>query len=345
MIARNSRRVALLAALLALAPSAAHAEDAALIVAGAQKEARLNVASTAPGEGFPKFMQAFKAKYPFLDVDTGFYAAPTGRVLARVKAEIEARNVTFDVVLAANLAAFADMAQKGELMRYDSPEYAALPAGGKAPGLWGTAQVIGIIMAYNRNLLAAADVPKAWADLLAPAFKGKKIAIQNAAAGTAFNQFYELERVLGLDYLKRLGRQELVIMATSAQVSDAIIRGEVMVGATVDHWRAFEPDAIKAGIAPVYPAEGMPVALAPVAILAGATHPNAAKLFIDFILSKEGQTLLDSQLYGMYSLRADVPAPAGQRPLAETHPLLPADLADYEKASAEFPQHFEALFK
>jgi hypothetical protein len=46
----------------------------------------------------------------------------------------------------------------------------------------------------------------------------------------------------------------------------------------------------------------------------------------------------------MYSMRADVPPPAGQKPLAEVHPLLPTDVDDYMKASREFPRHFEELF-
>jgi hypothetical protein len=56
------------------------------------------------------------------------------------------------------------------------------------------------------------------------------------------------------------------------------------------------------------------------------------------------ETLLDTQLYGMYSMRADVPPPAGQKVLAEAHPLLPSDPDDYPQASAAFPHHFKELF-
>ncbi|MGH7156281.1 MAG: ABC transporter substrate-binding protein, partial [Acetobacteraceae bacterium] len=90
--------------------------------------------------------------------------------------------------------------------------------------------------------------------------------------------------------------------------------------------------------------EGTPLTTVPAGILVGAPHPNAAKLFIDFILSKEGQELLDTKLYGMYSMRSDVPPPAGQPPLSAIHPLLPEDLAAYVQASRDFPQHFESLF-
>jgi iron(III) transport system substrate-binding protein len=181
--------------------------------------------------------------------------------------------------------------------------------------------------------------------MLKPDFKGRKLIIQDAAAGTAFNQMYVLEKLLGIDFMRKWGAQEPIVVATSAQLIDLLVRGEALVGATVDHFRAFEPDAVKAGIVGVYPTEGMPLALAPIAILKGGPHPNAAKLFIDFTLSKEGNTLLAHDIFGVYSYRKDVPPPEGQRPLDETKPLLPKDLPDYEKASANFPEHFDSLFK
>ncbi len=128
----NPGKILAIAALLAgvLLSTRALAQDHAAIVEAAKKEGKLSVASSAPGEAFTKFMQAFKDKYPFLDVASGFYAAPTGRVLTRVSAEIEAHNISFDVMLAANLAAFVDLARKNQLQRYDSPEYAAFQHSG-----------------------------------------------------------------------------------------------------------------------------------------------------------------------------------------------------------------------
>jgi iron(III) transport system substrate-binding protein len=336
-------RSILLLCTLVLAPTAANATDPAVIDA-ARKEAALAVADTAPGENFQKFMAAFKAKYPFLDIATGFYSAPTGRVLARVNAEIDAKRLSFDVMLAANTAAWIEMTSQGRIAKYDSPEYAAFPAGAKMDGYWAAAQAIGVIPVYNRNTLPPGVSLQSWRDLLRPEFAGHKLAIQNAAAGTQFNWNYLLEHTLGPDYTRQFAAQQPVVMATGAQLTDAVTRGEVQVAAALDHWRGFTPDAAKAGLVAVYPTEGVPLTLAPVGMLAGAPHPNAAKLFIDFILSQEGQRLLDTELYGMYSMRSDVPPPAGQKPLSETHALLPTDTKDYMQASRDFPQHFEELF-
>ena len=333
----------LLLCAVALLPTTALGADPSTI-AVARKEGALAVADSAPGEKFTKFMEAFKAKYPFLDVSAGFYSAPTGRVLARVNAEIDAKHLSFDVMLAANAAAWIDMTRQKRIAHYDSPEYAAYPVGSKMDGYWAASQAIGVIPVYNKNLLEPADAPKSWTDLLKPRFAGGKLVIQNAAAGTQFNWHYLLGYALGADFIRKFAAQKPVVMATGAQLTDAVTRGEVLVAAALDHWRAFTPEAKQAGLIGVYPAEGTPLTLAPVGILAGAPHPNAAKLFIDFILSQEGQKLLDTDLYGMYSMRSDVPPPAGQKPISDIHPLLPSNMQDYLQASREFTGHFEQLF-
>ncbi len=337
------RRRAVLIGTLALATPSARAADPA-IIAAARREGALAVADSAPGQNFVKFMAAFKVKYPFLDIASGFYSGPTGQVLARVNAEIDAKRLTFDVMLAANTAAWIDMTHQGRIMRYDSPEYATFPAGAKMDGYWAAAQAIGVIPVYDRHILSPADAPTSWLDLLHPRFAGRKMAIQNAAAGTQFNWSFLLGQALGPDFEPKFAAQKPVVMATGAQMTDAILRGEVLLGAALDHWRAYTPEDKEAGLMAIYPKEGMPLTLAPVGMLSTAPHPNAAKLFIDFILSEEGQRLLNTELYGMYSMRADVPPPAGQKPLAETHPLLPADLTAYVKASRDFPRHFQELY-
>jgi hypothetical protein len=77
-------------------------------------------------------------------------------------------------------------------------------------------------------------------------FADRKMAIQNAAAGTQFNWTYLLERALGPDYITKFATQKPVVMATGAQMVDGITRGEVLLGAALDHWRGFGPAAEQA---------------------------------------------------------------------------------------------------
>jgi iron(III) transport system substrate-binding protein len=321
------------------------AQERSAVLDGARKEGRVALATSVSAAAFPRFLQAFMAKYPFIDATSGLYSAPTGRVLARVDAEVQGRNVTFDLLHVASLAPFLAMSRKGQLLGYRSAELDAYPPEAYDRDQWATARIVGVIMAYNKNILPPDKAPKAWADLLKPEFKGRKLIIQDSAAGTSFNQMYLLEKRLGADFMRKWGQQEPVIVATTAQLIDMLVRGEALVGATVDHFRAFEPDAVKAGIVGVYPSEGMPLAVAPIAILKNAPHPNAARLFIDYALSEEGQNVLAVEIFGVYSMRKGVRTPAGQLPLQETKPLLPTDLADYEKAAQNFPETFEKYFK
>jgi iron(III) transport system substrate-binding protein len=344
-IGRRNLVAGLLGTGLLLRPQRLGAQEQQAVVDGAKKEGALGFATSVSAAGMPKFMNAFRAKYQFLDVTSGYYSAPTGRVLARVNAEMDAGNLSFDVLHVANLAPYLAMARGGQLQPYHSPELAAYPEQAHGGDFWTSARIIGIIMAYNKNVLSPDKAPKAWVDILRPEFKGRKLIIQDSAAGTAFNQMYILEKLLGVDFMRQWGAQQPIVVATAAQLIDLLVRGEALLGATVDHFRAFEPDAVKSGIVGVYPSEGMPVTMAPVAMLKGAPHPNAARLFIDFTLSREGDTLLAHDIFNVYSSRPDVPAPSGQLPFAETRPLFPQDLPDYEKASGNFPEHFDSLFK
>jgi iron(III) transport system substrate-binding protein len=321
------------------------AEERAHVLAAAEREGKMALATSLSVAEFPRFLAAFNKLYPFLELDSGYYSAPTGRVLARIDAELAADALSFDVMHIASVAAFMAYARKGELLAYASPERDAHLPGSYYDDQWATARIIGIIMAYNKHRLPPDQAPKAWADLLRPEFKGRKLVIQDSAAGTTFNQFYILEQEFGLDFLKQLAGQEPVIVATAVQLIDLLVRGEALVGATVDHFRAFEPTAIKAGIVGVYPREGMPIAAVPIAIFKRAPHPNAAKLFVDFVLSREGQQLLCIDIFGVYSTRRDIAPPPGQIALEQTKPLRPKDLIAYEAAAARFPEHFDSLFK
>jgi iron(III) transport system substrate-binding protein len=220
------------------------AQERPVVIESARKEGNVALATSVSAAGFPRFLQAFMAKYPFIDATSGLYAAPTGRVLARIDAEMQSRNLNFDILHVANLAPYLAMARKGQLLGYRSPELDAYPPQAHDRDLWVTARIIGIIMAYNQNVLSPELAPKRWADLLRPEFKGRKLIIQDSAAGTSFNQMYLLEKQLGAEFMRQWGQQDPVIVATSAQLIDMLVRGEALLAATVDHFRAFEPDVV-----------------------------------------------------------------------------------------------------
>jgi iron(III) transport system substrate-binding protein len=318
--------------------------DQTALVEGARREGQVRISTSAPAPGFKRFLAAFTAKYPFIDVAEGFYSAPAVNIASRLRDEMASKTAVTDVIHTANLADFIRMERQGQLLRYESAVYRELPAAAQSPRYWASARGIGTIIAYNKQALAPAQVPRAWRDLLKPTFAGGKIAIKDADAGTLFNQLYLLEQRLGGEFAESLADQKPAILQAD-KIITAIISRSILAGATVDHWRALTAEATEAGVVPVYPLEGMPLTLAPIAILADAPHPNAAKLFLDFTLSREGQQLLNTDIFGNYSMRSDVPASIDQRPLADAKPLLPTDWSDYLVANENFEQRFKSLFR
>src|ERR1700722_2251366 len=103
-IIAQTRRALLAATASAAVMRPTFAEDRVSLIEGARREGRMSLATSVSAPDFPRFMQAFTTLYPFLDVSSGDYAAPTGRVLARVDAEMKAGSLSFDTMHIASVA-------------------------------------------------------------------------------------------------------------------------------------------------------------------------------------------------------------------------------------------------
>ncbi len=165
---------------------------------------------------------------------------------------------------------------------------------------------------YNPKLVNAKEF-KSYKDLLDPKWKGKLIMDdpRRAGPGQATLTFFYLHSELGVDFIRALGKQQITIFKDYAQEVDAIGQGRypVLIGTAdfvaVARAKQGIPIAIvdsrqlKEG-ADVSPANGS------LALFNKAPHPNAAKVYINWLLSKEGQTVF-ARANGYVSARLDVP--------------------------------------
>ncbi|HWP56910.1 MAG TPA: extracellular solute-binding protein [Candidatus Acidoferrales bacterium] len=178
---------------------------------------------------------------------------------------------------------------------------------------------IRIVVAYNRNLLNPEEVRSYW-DLLNPKWKGKIVALDpmSGGSGDALRFFYHSPS-LGREFIRRLlTEMDVVISGDSRQMGDWIASGKYAVsifgpvsrmdldlakeqGLPVD-W--FRPDQLKEGAYITAGSGG-------VALMNRAPHPNAAKIAINWLLSREGQILYQkifrSGEDGPDSMRIDIP--------------------------------------
>ena len=154
-------------------------------------------------------------------------------------------------------------------------------------GYWTAYYVNPFVLGYNTNLVKKEDVPQTYEQLLDPKWKGKKISIDDSAYGllAGLNRAWGKEKAVA--YFKKLAAQDPVVMrgnTNRVQLGDG--------GRVPTHHRLCADDSkrdLKGHPIDWVPLEPVPVQVNPMMLAAKAPHPNAGKLFIDFLLSKEGQ--------------------------------------------------------
>ncbi len=232
-------------------------------------------------------LAAFKKSYPFVSPT---YYSESGELLAvRVQTEAQAGQYIADAFELDSLSAFR-MRQQGLLGSFVPPESETYPAYAKDPGGFGTVdRFVSVVIGYNTGLVAPADVPKTWSDLLDPKWKGKMIVEANdmellGDMTAAWGQ----EKTYAL--WDGIAAQQPAVMTGHTEVADALAAGLYAITPTV---YAHRIEQLKAKGQPVEWVKTDPVFAytQTVALAAKAPHPATAKLFINWLLSETGQTL------------------------------------------------------
>jgi iron(III) transport system substrate-binding protein len=198
------------------------------------------------------------------------------------------------------------------------------------------------VIAHNPKLVPDKDAPKTWKDLLNSKWSGKMVSAHPGYSGIIMTHVLTIVNLYGWDYFRDLAKNKLHLVQSANDPAGVVASGERPVG--VNGAEYFYYKTLKQGnpIKIVYPKEGVPLVVSPVAIAKDAPHPNAAKLFTEFIFSKESQQLLADK-EGLYTGHPDVTYPA-DKPKLKDLKLLPADPDELEKRNAEIKKRFIEFF-
>jgi iron(III) transport system substrate-binding protein len=186
----------------------------------------------------------------------------------------------------------ADLIRSGFVDPYRSPETDAVrPEFIDPRHLWNAYHYLVVGLAYNKNLVKSSEVPKTYQDLLLPRWRGRKMSLDRDAGdvfGALLDSWGEKE---GIDYFRRLAKQEVLIRSGYTLQAQLLAAGEV----EIVPWSHLQRPLLMAdsgaplGIGFLEPV----VSKAQVLLLARrAAHPHAAALFIDWSLSEEGQAFV-----------------------------------------------------
>ena len=317
----NILKTMALAALAVCAPSVLFAQevpdyypaDYTSIIEASHKEAGLMIYSNMADNNWAPLLDGFRAKYPWIKVET--VDLGSGTVHSRWEAEKGSGTRTADILVSGANDRWASYGKEGLMEPYESPEYAHLPGFAKPyPGI-SVLSSDPLVITYNAALLPEGKRPTGFASLVKAAeadqgdYNGRITtydAARNSFGLAAWWNYLDEKGEDGWANLRKIGpmiRGEV----SGGPMNEKIATGEYLVGVAVSGITIFprleQPGGEILGFA--FPDDGTIMMLRGMGIPKGCANPNSAKLFVDYALSKEGQTLVGKG--GLVPYREDVP--------------------------------------
>jgi iron(III) transport system substrate-binding protein len=298
---RKIAKILLMAALILIGVAARLQASEEATIQGAKKEGSLVVYTSMTVDQAQKLNDAFRAKFPFLQIN--MFRAVGERLLTKIMTEAQAGKFDFDIVQSAETQVYF-LKKRNLLSKYLSPELKNIQKGFFEPdGYWSAVYMMPNVIGYNTRMVKRSEVPRSDEELLNPKWKGK-IGMDHTKPEWFAWRLKRMGEEKGLAYMKKLGAQEFRLYAGLTILTNLLAAGEFpLVLNTYLH----NAEESKRKGAPVVWVAQDPVftKFQPIGIGAKAPHPNAAKLFVDFILSEDGQKIIAS--FGRVPTRRGVP--------------------------------------
>jgi len=258
------------------------------LIEGAKQEGSLVWYTSTSVEDITRLFAAFKKRYPF--IKTEFFNAGSGRLFSRIINEAAAGKIFFDLVAIRGVET-QQLINRGFLQIYLSPEAKAFPPGFKdTKGYWVDFFDAYNVIGYNTKLVARDQAPKSWEDLLDAKWRSK-IAMDEDMYSWYAAMSLAWGRERAQRYMRALAKQDIQLRRGQTLIAQLMAAGEFHMGMVLAH-RIEKMKEQGAPVEWVTTLDPVTASLHPIAVAAKPPHPNTAKLFIDFLLSKEGQELV-----------------------------------------------------
>jgi iron(III) transport system substrate-binding protein len=264
------------------------ADRQAVLEEGARKEGALMMYTSMDLEESQPLMEGFMKKYPFIRGEV--YRASGEDVAQKLITEYRGRKYVADIFEGTGID-IAKMLNEQYGQNFYTPRAASYPRQGQDPkGFWVATRYNMLALGWNTNLVAAGDVPRQYDDLLNPRWRGR-IGIEaddQIWLATLLEHWGESR---GMEFFRRLSEQQLLIRKGHTLLANLVVAGEVPVSPTLYNHR---PQRLKRRGAPIdwRPLEPVVAVIHVISLPKNAPHPHAAMLFIDHLLSPDGQQAL-----------------------------------------------------
>jgi len=285
--------------------------DYANVIEAAKKEGKVVVYATTDAVAANPLIKDFETLYPSIKVE--YSDLNSTELYNRFIAEAAANNGTGDVLWSSAMDLQMKLVADGRAESYASPEIKALPkwAVWKDSAYGTTYEPITFV--YNKRLVPEADVPKDHSDLLKllnakPDFyKGKITAYDPERSGVGYLFCNEdiKDFPQAWDLFKAMGKVQAKLYTSAGAMMERVTSGEHLIAYGIFGSYALGRSKKDPNLGIILPKDYTMVTSRVAFISQKARNPNAAKLFLDYILSKRGQDIVANKA-DLYSLRSDV---------------------------------------
>jgi iron(III) transport system substrate-binding protein len=280
-------------------------------IRAAEAEGHLVIYSTTDADVARPLIEDFKSMYPRIEIE--YDDLNSTELHHRFIAETQLGPDSADVLWSSAMDQQASLVSNGHALAYESPESAALPAWAKWKDQAYATTFEPVAMVYNKNLLPAGEVPRTHADLARllasqpDRFKGKVVTYDIEKSGLGF--FLATQDVAVSpafwDIAQALGKAQARLALTTDSMVKRVASGQAILAYNVLGSYALAQARKEASIGTVFPADYTLVMSRVVFINKKAANPNAARLWLDYVLSRRGQAVIANRA-GLYAVRGDV---------------------------------------
>jgi ABC-type Fe3+ transport system substrate-binding protein len=259
------------------------------LIEGAKKEKKLVFYTSMDLPQTIEILRDFGQKYPFLGLE--LHPLETETLVKRIQNEARSAVSTWDVLLGGG-GLIQPLLERNLIVAYHSPQREGVSdALNDNAGYWSGYYLNPYVLGYCTTLVKEEEIPKAYDALLEPRWKGNRIAIDGTAHGLLWGLAAAWGKEKARAYLKRLAAQQPLMARASISAVDSLHSGSVAMAIA----RAPVIEGYKKKLqSPIdwVPLEPTVAQIDAIMLSAHSARPNGARLFVDFALSKEGQSAL-----------------------------------------------------
>jgi iron(III) transport system substrate-binding protein len=265
----------------------------------------------------------FTDKYPGVMVNVVRTTAQVA--FAKLSQDIKVGVPSCDVFSSTDIGHYIELKKTGLIAQFEpesaqqiSPQFVKfIDAGYYYPTSVGL-----VLITYNSKMVSADDVPRNWTDLLDPKWQGKVTVAHPAFSGYAGAWALQMRMLYGVAFLQKLEKNKPLI---GRSINDSVTRlnsGESVIAAGADN-TTLESASRGNPLAIVYPTDGTILMVSPSSIMKNAPHPNAARLFMEYLLSADYSEVMVK--HAALPVRSGIAASRGLKPLNEIRLIRPND--------------------